>query len=227
MSQQPPFPSSPPPSQPPQAPYNPYNQPAPPQQPQGYGWAPAQGQPPMHPAPPFQTPPFQAPPFHAAPLGQQPSAGGRPVGAVLLGFIVSVVVSLLYSGINLATYKDQSLTTANTLYLVHALLNGAIVGSLVGSVARRSAGARIGAAVIAALGAFFGYTNSLPLVIADVQTPSFVLDMLRHDPFFPAKAWWTSEAHGGVDWYSPLGLVIAAAAAWVLAYVIGNRRSPM
>jgi carbonic anhydrase/acetyltransferase-like protein (isoleucine patch superfamily) len=146
------------------------------------------------------------------------------VGAVFLGFAASVVVSLIYSGIILATYKDQSLTVANTLYLGHALLNGAVVGCLVGLVARRSAGARIGAAVIAALGAFFGYTNSLPLIIVKEQTPSFVLGMLRHDPFWPAKAWWTSDAHGGVDWYSPLGLVIAAAAAWGLAYAIGTRR---
>lgn len=32
---------------------------------------------------------------------------------------------------------------------------------------------------------------------------------------------------GGVDWYSPLGLVIAAAAAWGLAYVIGTKRGRM
>ncbi|SOD85036.1 hypothetical protein [Streptomyces sp. Ag109_G2-15] len=177
-----------------------------------------------NPAPPFQTPPFQQPPFQQPPFGQRPNAGGNPVGAVFLGFVVSVVVSGVYSGINLATYKEQSLTVANALYLAHALLNGAIVGCLVGLVGRRSNGARIGAAVIAALGAFFGYTNSLPLIIADAQTPSVVGDLLSDDPFFPAKAWWSSEAHGGVDWYSPLGLVLAAAAAWGLAYVVGNRR---
>jgi hypothetical protein len=206
---QPPFSSPPPPSQPPQGPYNPYNQPAPPPQPQGFA--------PLHPAPPFQAPPF----------GQRPNAAGNPVGAVFLGFIVSVVVSLLYSGIILATYKEQSLTTANILYLGHALINGALVGSLVGLVGHRSNGAHIAAAVIAALGAFFGFTNSLPLIFADAQTPSFVADMLRHDPFFPAKAWWNSETGGGVDWFSPLGLVIAAAAAWGLAHVIGNRRGRM
>jgi hypothetical protein len=170
----------------------------------------------MQPGPPFQ---FQAPP-----LGQQPNASGNPVGAVLLGLLVSVVVSLLYTGLILATYKDQSVTTANALYLTHALLNGAIVGSLVGLMAHRSNGARIGGAVIAALGAFFGYTNALPLIVLMNQTPIFVKNLLEADPFFPAKSWWTSDAHGGVDWFSPLGLVVAAAAAWGLAYVVGSRR---
>jgi hypothetical protein len=169
---------------------------------------------PMHPTPPFQAPPF----------GQQPNASGHPVGAVLLGFFVSVIVSLLYSGLVLATYKEQSLTTANTLYLAHALVNGAIVGSLVGLVGHRSNGARIGGAVIAALGAFFGYANALPLIIAKSQSPMAVRDMLEYEPFYPAKAWWTSEATGGVDWFSPLGLLIAAAAAWGLAYLVGNKR---
>ncbi|WP_258053645.1 hypothetical protein [Streptomyces sp. Ru72] len=169
---------------------------------------------PAQPGPPFQTPPFS----------RQPSASGNPVGAVLLAFFVSVVVSLLYSGLILATYKHQSLTTANTLYLAHALLNGAIVGSLVGLVAHRSNGARIGGAVIAALGAFFGYVNAIPLVFAWERSPVALMDLLEVEPFFPAKAWWTSEAHGGVDWFSPLGLVVAAAAAWGLAYAVGNRR---
>lgn len=170
---------------------------------------------PMHAAPP----PFQAPPF-----GHQPTAGGHPVGAVLLGLFASVIVSLLYSGLMLATYKDQSLTTAHTLYLAHALVNGAIVGCLVGSVAHRSAGAHVGGAVIAALGAFFGFTNTVPLIIAESQSPSAIGDMMEADPFLPAKAWWNNEIDGGVDWFSPLGLVLAAAAAWGLAYVIGNSR---
>ncbi|MEU9287121.1 hypothetical protein AB0D57_21000 [Streptomyces sp. NPDC048275] len=169
---------------------------------------------PMQPGPPFQAPPF----------GQQPNASGHPVGAVLLGFFVSVVVSLLYSGLVLATYKDLSLTAANTLYLAHALLNGVIVGALVGSVAHRSNGAQIGGAVIAALGAFFGYANALPLIIAESQSPTAVWDMFEYEPFFPAKAWWNDQTGGGVDWFSPLGLVVAAAAAWGLAYVVGNKR---
>ncbi len=238
---QPPFqpPSQPPlpPQQPQQPAYNPYTQPAPPQQQQshspGFGPPPAPGQPPapaypgMPPAAPGQPmhpmhaapPPFQAPPF-----GQQPNAGGHPVGAVFLGLFASVIVSLLYSGLMLATYKDQSLTIAHTLYLAHALVNGAIVGCLVGSVAHRSAGAHVGGAVIAALGAFFGFTNTVPLLIAESQSPSAIGDMLEADPFLPAKAWWNNEIDGGVDWFSPLALVLAAAAAWGLAYVIGNSR---
>ncbi|WP_244184375.1 hypothetical protein [Streptomyces cellostaticus] len=184
------------------------------QAPVQFGLPPVPGQAPMHPAPPFQAPPF----------GQRPNAAGNPVGAVFLGFLVSVVVSFLYSGINVATYKEQSLTTANILYLGHALLNGSVVGSLVGLVGRRSNGARIGAAVIAALGAFFGFANSLPLIIADSETPRVAWDLLQHEPFWPAKAWWNNETGGGVDWFSPLGLVIAAAAAWGLAYAIGNKR---
>ncbi|BBC29598.1 hypothetical protein SGFS_008920 [Streptomyces graminofaciens] len=174
----------------------------------------------MHPAPPFQP----TPPFQPGPIGQRPNRGGHPVGAVLLGFGVSVLVSLLYAGVNVATYKDQSITTANVLYVGHALLNGAIVGSLVGLVGGRSSGARIGAAVVAVLGAFFGYTNSLPLIVAVEETPTAAWDLLSYEPFFPAKAWWTSEIDGGVDWFSPLGLVVAAATAWGLAHVVGAKR---
>ncbi|MGW1028632.1 hypothetical protein ACWD4J_33945 [Streptomyces sp. NPDC002577] len=214
---QPPFQPPPPPQRPPQVAYNPYNEPGGPQQPPQPRFGPpppVPGQPPMYPAPPFQAPPF----------GQQPNAGGNPVGAVFLGFFASVVVSLLYSGLILATYKEQSVATANALYLTHALLNGAIVGSLVGSMAHRSNGSRISGAVIAALGAFFGYANALPLIIATNQTSTALRDLLEAEPFFPAKAWWTDEATGGVDWFSPLGLVVAAAAAWGLAYLIGNKR---
>lgn len=169
---------------------------------------------PMHPAPPFQAPPF----------GQRPNASGHPVGAVFLGLFASVIVSLLYSGLILATYEDQTITTANTLYLGHALLNGAIVGCLIGLVGHRNIGAHIWGAAIAALGAFFGYTNALPLIIAERQSPAAIGDMMEADPLIPAKAWWNNEADGGVDWFSPLGLVLAAAAAWGLAHLIGHRR---
>ncbi|MCX5187711.1 hypothetical protein [Streptomyces sp. NBC_00268] len=171
----------------------------------------------MHPAPPFQAPPF----------GQQPNASGHPVGAVFLGFFTSVIVSLLYSGLILATYKEQSLTTAHTLHLAHALVNGAIVGCLVGLVGHRSNGAHIGGAVIAALGAFFGFTNAVPLIIAENQSPSAIGDMMEADPFIPAKAWWNNEIDGGVDWFSPLGLLLAAAAAWGLACLIARKRRQM
>ncbi|GGZ67590.1 hypothetical protein [Streptomyces bluensis] len=225
---QPPFQQPP---QPPQNPYNPYSQPAsPPQQQPGYGPvpAPAPGQPPMQaglpPAPgqPPVHPTHPGPPYQAPPFGQQPNtAGGHPVGAVLLGFLASVVVSVIYTGVIFATYKDQSETMVHTLYIGHALLNGVAVGALAGLVGGRSDGARIGAAVIAPLGAFFGYTNAVPLVIADSQTPSVVWDMLENEPFFPAKAWWGSASD--TTWISLLGLVIAAAAAWGLAYATGNR----
>lgn len=175
---------------------------------------------PMQPMYPMQpTPPFQAPPF-----GQRPNASGHPVGAVFLGFFASVIVSMLYSGLILATYEDQTITTANTLYLGHALLNGAVVGCLIGLVGHRNTGAHISGAVIAALGAFFGYTNAIPLIIADRQSPAAIGDMMEADPLIPAKGWWNNEIDGGVDWFSPLGLVLAAAAAWGLAHLIGSRR---
>jgi hypothetical protein len=146
------------------------------------------------------------------------------VGAVFLGFFVSVIVSLLYSGLILATYKDQTNTVGTTLYLGHALLNGAVVGFLIGTVGHRNQGAWIWGAVIAALGAFFGYTNSIVLVFADNKGGGAVWDLVRYEPFWPAKLWWADNTNGGVDWVSPLGLVVAAAAAWGLAYLIGNKR---
>ncbi|WP_328780108.1 hypothetical protein OHT68_13595 [Streptomyces canus] len=223
---QPPFQ---PPAQPPQPPhsaqpYNPYAQPPlPPQQTPGFGQPPAPvgltpvpGQPSMysapHPAQPFQVPPVA-----------QPNSGGNPVGAIFLGLFASVVLSLLYSGLIMATYKEQSVTTSNVLYFAHALLNGAVVGFLVGSVGRGNNGAGIGGAVIAALGAFFGYANSIPLVFAMEGTPKAAFDLLEHEPFLPAKLWWHNNT-GGVDWLNLLGLVLAAAVAWGLCYVIGKRR---
>ncbi|MEU6147559.1 hypothetical protein ABZ848_45330 [Streptomyces sp. NPDC047081] len=229
---QPPFQPPPQPPQPPQGAYNPYAQPVPPpQQAPGFGPPPVPGQPPAAPVFPGQPPmypgqPQPMPPYQAMPYGQRPSAGGNPVGAVLLGFLVSFVVSLPYTGLILGTYKDQSVTTANTLYLIHALINGALVGCLVGKMAPHSNGARIGGAVVAALGAVFGYTNAVPLVVAVEQSPTAVGDLLRAEPFYPLKAWWHSGAGDGVDWFSPLGLVVAAVAAVGLAYIIGNRRRP-
>ncbi|WP_369172752.1 hypothetical protein AB5J49_34395 [Streptomyces sp. R28] len=167
----------------------------------------------MHGAPPFQAPPF----------GQRPNASGHPVGAVFLGLFVSVIVSLLYSGLILATYKDQSNTVGNSLYLGHALLNGAIVGFLIGTVGHRNHGAWIWGAVIAALSAFFGYANSIVLVFAEREGGGAVWDLVRYEPFWPAKLWWTDN-NGRVDWFSPLGLVVAAAAAWGVAYLIGSKR---
>ncbi|MBA2944920.1 hypothetical protein H1D24_03535 [Streptomyces sp. PSKA28] len=205
--------SQPPPQPPQHNPYNPYSQPAPPQQQPGFGPPPVPGQPPIQ--------PMQAGPPYEAPSFRQQTNAGNPVGAVLLGLFASVVVSLIYSGLILATYKDQSQTTAHTLYVAHALLNGVVVGALVGLVGRRSNGARIGAAVIAALGAFFGYTNAIPLIIAESETPRAVADMVQWDTFLPAELWWGSQS--GTTWISLLGLVVAAASAWGLAYAVGNR----
>ncbi|MET9832351.1 hypothetical protein ABZ078_24325 [Streptomyces sp. NPDC006385] len=142
----------------------------------------------------------------------------------MLGFFVSVIVSLLYSGLITLTYQDLTFVTANTFYLGHALLNGAVVGALVGAVGHRNHGAWICGAVIAALGAFFGYTNAWPLVLASERGGGAVWDMLRYDALLPARSWWNDESSGGVDWFSPLGLLVAAGAAFGLAYLIGNKR---
>ncbi|MGP2440148.1 hypothetical protein [Streptomyces sp. JW3] len=137
---------------------------------------------------------------------------------------MSVVVSLLYSILILATYKEQSATAAHTLYLAHAAVNALVVGAVVGLMGHRSTGAHVGGAVVAALGAFFGFTNSLPLILAESQAPAAIGDMMEADPFLPAKIWWNDEIGGGVDWFSPLGLVLAAAVAWGIAHLIGRSR---
>ncbi|MGW8887900.1 hypothetical protein [Streptomyces sp. NPDC055749] len=208
-------------SQPPQPPqYNPYSQPPPmpPQAPPGYG-APQQPpmqswqQQPMHPGQPYPQQPM--------PFGQQEKLG-HPVGAFFLGYFASVVVSLVYSGLVLATYEDQTKDVAQILYIAHALLNGAVVGTLIGLVGRRSGGAWICGAIIAPLGVFFGHTNAVPMIIADVNGMAAIGDMMEADPFIPAKAWWGSA--GDTEWISLLGLAIAAATAWVLAYATGRRR---
>ncbi|MET7478716.1 hypothetical protein ABZT17_30725 [Streptomyces sp. NPDC005648] len=146
------------------------------------------------------------------------------MGAVFLGFVVSFVVSSLYTGVVLATYKDQSNTTAHVLYFAHALLNGALVGALVGKMAPTSGGARIGGAVIATLGTFFGYANAVPFVILKEQSEFVLRDMLESHPFYPAKAWWQNGADGGVAWPNLLGLLVAVAAAWGIAHLVGTKR---
>ncbi|MGW2237039.1 hypothetical protein [Streptomyces sp. NPDC001759] len=253
---QPPFqpphqPTQPPePPQVPSYPANPYAQPIPPPQQQVPGFGPpaaaapqqppmqagpppAPGQPPMYgapqPFPPQPAYPMQpGQPFQAVPFGQQrPAASGNPVGAIMLGLLVSVVVSLLYSGLIMATYKDQSDSTVSVLYFAHALLNGAVVGVLVGKVGQRSNGAKVGGAVVAALGAFFGYANALPYIVANSSSVQSLRDLLESDPFFPAKAWWHgSSGDGGVDWLHLLGLLVAAAAAWGIAHLMGNKHRP-
>ncbi|MFD7735680.1 hypothetical protein ACFV6F_35495 [Kitasatospora phosalacinea] len=186
-------------SQPP--PYSPYHQAPPPHPQPGFG-----------PPPPFQP--------YPAPVGHQQSTGS-PVGAVLLGFLASVAVSAVYTVAVVTTYEGQSAAVAHTLYLLHAAVNGAAVGVLVGLVGRRSSGARIGGAVVAPLGAFFGYTNAIPFIMFD-QGAGGAADVLKDDPFIPAKAWWGGES--GTWWISLLGLVAAAAAAWGLAHAVGRTR---
>ncbi|MFD0258178.1 hypothetical protein [Kitasatospora indigofera] len=207
--------------QPPPYPYNPYNQPPMAQQPPGPGVPPPfPGQLPPQPGQPYPPQPYPAQP---GPFGQQPArSSGRPAGAFFLALLASVLVSLIYSGVIVATYKDQSQDTVHILYVVHALINGAAVGVLTGLVGHRSGGARAAGTVVAALGAFFGYANAVPLVIADNNGVEVLRMMLEHDPFTPAKAWWGSQTGG--EWIALLGLLLAAATAWGLAYAVGRSR---
>ncbi|WP_228034322.1 hypothetical protein [Streptomyces spongiae] len=166
--------------------------------------------------------PYAAPPFGHHPTTPGTGNTGNAVGAILLGFLVSFVVSLVYVGINMATYKEQSSAVSNILYLLHALLNGAAVGALAGTVGRGSNGARVGAAIIAALGVFFGYTNTVVSLFLRDGSLMPLKYMLEDDPLYPAKAWFDTQG-GGVDWISLLGLPLAAATAWGLAHLIGNK----
>lgn len=212
----------------PQPQYNPGNQPPVPQQPPGppagFGAPPAApGQFPAQPPPPgyasYPAPYGQQAP--GQPWGQQPRPG-NPVGAFFLGFLVSVAVATLYSLVMYGTYEDVTKNVAMTLYVVHALLNGAAVGAVVGMVARGRTGAHISGAVVAMLGAFFGYTNGVVFITADSGGFTAFRDMMEFAPFFPAKAWWGAASDS--EWHSLLGLLVAAAAAWGLAFVIGRNR---
>ncbi|MBT2491149.1 hypothetical protein J7E96_22015 [Streptomyces sp. ISL-96] len=200
-------------SQPWQPQYNPGNQPPvppqPPAPPQGFGAPPAPGQFPMQSGYPYQ-----------APYGPRPRSG-NPVGAFFLGLLVSMVIAALYSFVLYATYEDLTKNTGLTLYVVHALLNGAAVGAVVGLVGRSSVGARIGGVIVAMLGTFFGDTNGVVLITADTGFYAFK-SMMQDSPFYPAEAWWGSGTDG--EWHALLGLVAAAAAAWGLAFLIGRSR---
>ncbi|WP_274562553.1 hypothetical protein [Streptomyces spiramyceticus] len=200
----------------PQPQYNPGNQPPMPQQPPGpppgFGAPPpAQGQFPPQPGYPYQA--------YPAPYGQQQPQSGKPVAAFFLGLLVSVAVATVYSLVMYATYEDQSKNTAQAMYVIHALLNGAAVGAIVGLVGRSSGGARICGAILAVLGGFFGYTNGVVLIAFD---SGWIGSMVRFDPFFPAKNWFGSD--GVTQLIAVLALVGAAAAAWGLAYAIGRNR---
>ncbi len=199
--------------------FNPYSQAPVPQPQSGFGPPPAYpGLPPM--PPPGQ--PYPAyPAYPMQPMGQQPRRG-NPVGALFLGLLASFVVSAIYTGIILATYREQSEFAGHALYLLHAMANGAVVGVLAGLVGRGSNGARIGAAVLAPLGVFFGYANAVPLIIAERGGFDSARFLLKSDPFFPAEAWWGSRT--GTEWIALLGLALAALTAWGLAYLAGRNR---
>ncbi|MBT2395205.1 hypothetical protein [Streptomyces sp. ISL-100] len=202
-------------SQPWQPQYNPGNQPPvppqPPAPPQGFGAPPpAPGQFPVQPGYPYQ-----------APYAPQPRSG-NPVGAFFLGLLVSIVIAALYSLVWYGTYEDLTKNTTMTLYVVHALLNGAAVGAVVGLVGRSRTGAHISGVLVAMLGTFFGYTNGIVLITADSGGWFAFKAMMRDAPFYPAEVWWGSANNS--EWHTLLGLLAAAAAAWGLAFLIGRSR---
>ncbi|MFM9373115.1 hypothetical protein [Streptomyces sp. Da 82-17] len=196
-----------PPPMPPQPPAGPPQMP-----PQGF---PGQQQFPGQPAPmPGMQPPMPYP-------GPQPG-GGSAVGAFFLGWLVSFVISLIYVGVVFAAYESLTEEAAGYgLYYGHALLNGAAVGAVAGLVGRRSNGAHISAGIIGALGTFFGSTNAFVATYLDTAG-SDITFLLRDHPFFPAEAWWGPDAGSGM--LSLLGLVLAAAAGWGIARLVGSRR---
>lgn len=179
------------------------------------------GQPPAQ--PPFQQQPPMPGPQQQFPYPGQPA--GRPgsaVGAFFLGLLVSVVLSLIYAGIFFATYKDLTdAATVHILYFAHAVINGAAVGAVAGLVGRRNNAAHVAAGVLAVLGAFFGQANAAVFVQLDIAG-SDLYYLLRERPFFPAEMWWGQDAESGL--LSLLGLVLAAAAGWGIARLIGSRR---
>lgn len=200
-----------PPPMPPQGPPGPPAGPPPGMPQQGFPGQP--GQPPAQ--PPF---PQQQFPYPGQPAGRPGSA----VGAFFLGLVVSVVLSLLYAGIFFATYKDLTdVATVHILYFAHAVINGAAVGAVAGLVGRRNNGAQVAAGVVAVLGAFFGQANAAVFVQLDIAG-SDLYYLLRERPFFPAEMWWGRDVESGL--LSLLGLVLAAAAGWGIARLIGSRR---
>ncbi|MFB7470458.1 hypothetical protein [Kitasatospora sp. NPDC056184] len=179
---------------------------------------------------PDQPPPlaYGAPqPFPGQPCPVRPAprpSPGSPVGALVLGFIASVVVAAVYTAIIVFTYEDyyRSTNTVHTLYLGHALVNGTVVGLLVGLVGRRSQGAWTAGAVVAALGAFFGYADAVPFVVLRADGIDALRRMLETEPYAPVEVWWGSWS--GTEVISVLGLVVAAAAAWTVACLTGRGR---
>lgn len=147
---------------------------------------------------------------------------GSPASAFFLGLLASFVVSVIYTAINVATLRELSHAMVNTLLIGHALLNGGVVGWIVGLVGRRSTGAHSGGAVVAVLGAFFGFTNSIPFVMGEGGGFRLFIGMMKHEPLFPAEMWWGSSTVGHL--LSLLSLLAAAGAAWGVAHAVSRRR---
>lgn len=244
---QPPQPQQPPsqPPRPPQAPGQPSQpqgggpgygypqQPVAPQQQMGVGapqpvpgQAPAPGYPPpMGGQPPYPgAGPQGAPghmPYPGSTMGQRPKSGS-PVGAFFLGLLASFVVAAVYTLVFVFTPLADTRASVNTLFFVHAVVNGAVVGWLVGMVGRRRTGAYTGGAVVAALGSFFGFTNAMPLFAWQVGGFDAVFNMVKMTPLYPLEAWWGPDGTG--HFVAILSLVVAAAAAWGVAFAVGRKR---
>jgi hypothetical protein len=182
------------------------------------GQPPMGGQP-MYPGAPWQGVPGQMP-YPGAPM-QQPKSGS-PVGAFFLGLLGSFVVAGIYTLVFTFADFPRTRATVNGMFFAHAALNGAVVGWLVGLVGRRRTGAHTGGAIVAALGSFFGFTNAMPLMYWQVGGFDWVLHMLETNPLYPARAWWGPDATG--HFVALLSLVVAAAAAWGVAYAVGRKR---
>lgn len=215
------------PQQPPH--YNPYaGQPGPPQQQSAPVGPPAMPpQPPMQPGSAGPVPmqqgwpgqPQQPMPGYPVPPGQQQPRTGSPTGAFFLAFLVSFVISLIYSGIQGAALKYESNAVWVTSYLAYCLLSAAAVGALAGKIGGSSAGVRVSATVIAMLGAFFGSTNATVIMMLADGTGLY---FLKDDWYFPAQVWWAPGS--GYEWVAVAGLVVAAGAAFGLSYAVGRKR---
>ncbi|THA25079.1 hypothetical protein E4198_10365 [Streptomyces sp. RKND-216] len=222
-----------PPSQPPQPARGygyPQQPPAPPQPQAGVGGPqpvpghvppgqPPMGGQPMYPGGGWQGAPGQMP-FPGGPMQQ--SQRGSSAGAFFLGLLTSFVVATLYTLLFAFTHADASRAVVNGFFFAHAVVNGAVVGWLVGLVGRRRTAAHVCGAVVAALGSFFGFANAMPVIIWKVAGFEAVFDMLKMNPNYPLEAWWGPDGTG--HFVALLGLVVAAAAAWGVAFAVGRKR---
>ncbi|MCT2588940.1 hypothetical protein LHJ74_03145 [Streptomyces sp. N2-109] len=193
--------------------YAPYGQPGqPPVQPQqpGYGYPPQQPMQPMQPGYPY--PGFPPPP---------PGGGAKPAKAFFLGLLISVVFTLAYMGMLLASYEDLSRVGLQVSYIILALALAACVGAVAGSAGGRSVGAHICAAILAALGVFFSVTNGYVAVLLDAGGTDILESMLENEPMLPAEFWW-KRLKGGI---ALLGIALAGGGAFTMAHLVGKKRS--